>query len=544
MQRSALFFGVAAMNGPRNSTGLSLKIRLGLGAAALGAVTLLTTIIMYLGLNGVSERLDSAVASEIRMGRYATLSTQASTLLVVATEAVQTGLPMATRMERIEPVADQLRRTFGVLQSDVKVAVETAHDLGIDEQSRYGTQSLGLARMQALLDQTVRGLATQTGDATLLRAHIDSFASSFDPLLGQAVNTEVMFRNQILAGIGALRERLVLAALVIAGTAILAVALFYALLVRPQFRRLDALRGAAHRIGQEDFAVSLPVGQRDEIGLIADETNRMATALARRRDRVQAREQHLEATIAERTEALRSANTTLAQIDGDRRRFFADISHELRTPLTVILMEAQIGRKETPEADAAFATIEARAERLNKRIDDLLRLARSESGQLALECVSVPLPPLIATIAQEVRAELDNAGMTLTVMPFEHAVVMADPNWLRQVIVGLIRNTIRHAREGGKLQIKPASAGDLAGIALTDNGPGIAAADQIRVFDRFVQGNSATSGQGFGVGLALARWVVEEMGGRIALVSPPPPAETIGAGTGTKIAVCLPVARG
>lgn len=532
------------MNGPPNITRLSLKLRLGLGAAALGAVTILTTIIMYIGLNGVSERLDSALASEIRMARYATLSTQASTLLVVATEAVQTGLPVETRVERISPVSEQLRRTFGVLQSDVQVAVETARDLGIDEQSRYGTQSLGLARMQAMLDQTIRGLATDTDDAARLRAHIDSFASSFDPLLGQAVNTEVLFRNEILAGIGALRQRLVLAAVAIAASAILAVALFYALLVRPQFRRLDALRGAAHRIGQEDFAVSLPVGHRDEIGHLADETNKMAAALAARRDRVQAREQQLEMTIAERTEALRDANTTLAQIDENRRRFFADISHELRTPLTVILMEAQIGRTAAPEAEAAFATIEARAERLNRRIDDLLRLARSDTGQLALECEPVPLPPLIANIEQEIRAELDNAGMTLKVTPFEATVVMADPNWLRQVIVGLIRNAVRHARAGGQLQLSSASAGDLEGIALTDNGPGIADADQTRVFDRFVQVSPATSGQGFGVGLALARWVIEEMGGQIMLVSPLPPNEAIGTAPGTKIAVCLPVAKG
>lgn len=519
---------------------LSLKARLGTGAALLGAGTILTAFVLYLGLNDVARRLDAALASEMRISRYSNLSTQASTFLVVATEAVQTGQSSASRAERIEPVAAQMRETFRRLHSDVETAVTAARDLGLDAQSRYGTQSLGLARMQAQLDSTLAGLASDTADPATLRAYLDRFASSTDQLLSQAVHTEALFRSDILSGIDGLRQRLTLVALAIVAATLLAVATFYLVLIRPQFARLDRLRDAALRIGQEDFTVALPVARDDEIGRLSAETNRAAAALLARQTEVRAEWTRLNATIAERTEALRTANATLAETDEKRRRFFADISHELRTPLTVILMEAQIGRKGSPDPAAAFATIEARAARLNRRIDDLMRLARSDTGQLALDPVPTALSGLMDDIAAEVRAELDNAGMILTRSETPQATLLCDPNWLRQVIVSLIRNAIRHARSGGALHLAATADTETAGISVTDNGPGIPEDEQPRIFDRFAQGSSATANEGFGVGLALARWVIEEQGGTIALTSPVPRDEALGADPGTKIAVRLP----
>ncbi|WP_299632693.1 HAMP domain-containing sensor histidine kinase [uncultured Roseobacter sp.] len=520
---------------------LSLKLRLAVGAALLGAGTVLTALILSFGLNEVARRLDTALASEIRMARYSSLSTQASTFLVVATEAVQIGQPRDVRADRIAPVTDQMRRTFVQLHKDVAEAVNAAEALGLDEQSRYGTQSLGVARMQAMLEDTEQGLISDIEDPERLRAYLDRFASSFDQLLSQAVNTEVLFRNNILSGIDTLRQRLTLIALSIAAATLLAVTAFYFGLIRPQFRRLDDLHRAAHQIGEGDFSVSLPVTRADEIGRLSAETNRMAAALLARQKEVRMEWGRLNNTIAQRTEELRTANAALAEIDDKRRRFFADISHELRTPLTVILMEAQIGRKEgDPEASAAFATIEARAERLNRRIDDLLRLARSDTGELALDPQTVALPELMQAVQGEIQAEIDSAGMELEIVGMPDIPLHCDPNWVRQVIVSLIRNAIRHTRAGKHLRITPIVAKTYAGVSVTDNGPGITPQDQTKIFDRFVQGSSATANQGFGVGLALAQWVVEAQQGEINLISPLPRDAAIGTAPGTKISVRLP----
>ncbi|WP_300035531.1 HAMP domain-containing sensor histidine kinase [uncultured Roseobacter sp.] len=529
---------------PLSTRVLSLKARLGIGAAILGAGTLVTALILVSGLNEVSTRLSTALEAETRMARYSSLSQQAATFLVITTEMIQSGQSRAVRRDRIAPVTDRLRSTFAQLNADTETAVNRAQEIGLDAQSRVATQSLGLARMQALLENTETGLGTDTGDADELRAYIDSFASGFDPLLSQAVNNEIRFRNEILTGIDDLRKRLALAALVIALVTLALVAAFYLGLVRPQFARLDRLRDAAQRIGQEDFAVALPVMRMDEIGQISAETNRMATALADRRQEVQSEWARLNETIRERTEALRAANATLEEIDTNRRRFFADVSHELRTPLTVILMEAQIGRKSTPEAADAFATIETRAARLNRRIDDLLRIARSDSGQLGLELQDTPLPGLTEQAIAEIRAETENAGLDLRVGAMPQVVLHCDPNWVRQVLVGLMRNAIRHARSGGVVQLSAEPDAEQITLQVIDHGPGIAPDQLPRIFDRFEQGKGADAGKGFGLGLALARWVIEEQGGTITAESPlPAPLRPAGV-TGTVISVCLPRATG
>lgn len=521
---------------------LSLKFRLAAGAAALGAGTVLTALILYLGMIEVGNRLDAALDAEARVTSYATLSSRAAGFLVVATEVVQTGQSAEVRRQRVAPVANRLRDTLTQIRNNATQAMEDAATLGLDAQSRHGTQSLGIARMEALLNSALTGLNSDTTDTARLRAYIDGFAANFDPLLSQSVNAELLFRNAILSGISDLRQRLTLIAIAIACISIAVVVGFYLALIRPQLRRLDALRDAAQQIGQEDFDVTLPVTRTDEIGLLSNETNRMATALRVRKEEVQAEWSRLNATIAERTQALRSANAALEETDSNRRRFFADISHELRTPLTVILMEAQIGQKGSEDANAAFQTIQTRATRLNRRIDDMLRVARSESGQLALDPQTTNLPALLDGLVAEVQAEAENAGMALEIDPPEDVEILCDANWVRQVLAGLVRNAIRHARGGEIIRLSPVVTDASAGICVMDNGPGIASEDQSQIFDRFAQGPAKTANQGFGVGLALARWVVEEQGGLITLTSPLPQDEALGPAPGTKIAVLFPLA--
>ena len=519
--------------------GLSLKARLGIGAAILGAGTLLTALILYLGMQMVAARLETALQAETRMARYAALSTQAATFLVVATEAVQTGQPTDERMARITPIVSQIHTTFQGLSDDVEKSVLAAQHLGLDAQSRYGTQSLGLARMQAMLESTMTGLQEDTDDRARLRAFIDSFATGFDPLLSQAVNTERLFRNATLAGVADVRHRLSATAVGIAGLTLLAVGWFYLGLIRPQFRRLDRLRKAAAQIGQADFAIALPEERKDEIGALYEQTNRMAEALSERQDAVNAEWDRLNETIAERTRALQSANEQLSEIDENRRRFFADVSHELRTPLTVILMEAQIGQQQGADAAEAFATIQSRAARLNRRIDDLLRVARSDTGQLALDTQEVNLSDLMRAVLEEVQAELETADMELSVGTLPDATLCSDPNWARQVLVGLIRNAVRHAREGGKVSLGAAVRDTFVDVLVTDNGTGLDASAQDRLFSRFEQGDVGRS-QGFGIGLALSKWVIEEQGGDIRLISPVPREAALGPSDGTQVVVSLP----
>ena len=525
---------------------LSLRARLGIGALLLGLVALAAAVIMVVSMDRVSDRLNAALQAEKRVERYAALSTQVSTFIVVAAESIQTQLSPEDRALRLETVTTNIIRTFGQIRQDLDTAVQEASSLGLNEQSRRATQSIGIARMEALFVSTRDGFLSDTQDRDRLQGFLDIFSISFDPLLNEVVVAEMRARQTILSGIDTLRQRLILIAAGLAAVTILILLAYYFALIRPQFRRLEMLRDAAQRIGREDFAIVLPDQRRDEIGQVFAETNRMATALSDRKAKVDTEWTMLNDIIADRTRELSDANDKLAKTDEDRRRFFADVSHELRTPLTVILMEAQLGRAGAPDPKSAFATIESRAVRLNRRIDDLLRVARSESGQLALTPAPFDLPDTLREAVDETKAEIANAGMTLISDDIPALSVMGDQNWIRQVIASLIRNAIRHAADGKHLALSADTSGDIAHIHITDAGPGISAGNRDQIFERFAQGASDTRSEGFGIGLALAKWVIEEQSGQITIQSPvkTPVSPDTGANSapGTRITVSLPLA--
>ncbi len=520
----------------------SLKARLGIGAGLLGLVALAAAAMIMLGADRLSARIDATLAAERRIDRYAVLSTQVSSFIVVAAEAIQSGLTPADRAARLDRIAERVQDTFARIRSDLETAVAEARALGFDEQSRRATQSIGIARMEALLASTRDGLLSDTRDREKLQGFIDIFTIGFDPLLNAVITDEVRARDRIIASVGDLRRSLTRLAMAISAATLVLMSGFYIWLIHPQFRRLDMLRIAAQKIGREDFQVTLPETKTDEIGQLFAETNRMATALSNRKSEVEQEWARLNDTIAERTQALEEANAALAKTDEDRRRFFADISHELRTPLTVILMEAQLGLKGGASPHEGFEIIQKRALRLNRRIDDLLRIARSESGQLELTPEPFDLAEVLNEVVADTSAELDSAGIELTCPIAVPVAVIGDQNWIRQVITGLIENAIRHARVGGRIAVYVEPTGPLACVHVIDNGPGIGARNQDRVFGRFQQGNGPAKSEGFGIGLALAKWVAEQQGGTITLTSPVPDDARLGDAPGTKVTLCIPQA--
>lgn len=132
--------------------------------------------------------------------------------------------------------------------------------------------------------------------------------------------------------------------------------------------------------------------------------------------------------------------------------------------------------------------------------------------------------------------------MALEMVVTEDVLVSADPDWLRQVIAGIAQNAVRHAGPGGPLALR-VTAEDGAGVVrVADNGPGVAADEIAQVFTRFHRGAGRRSA-GFGLGLALAKWLVEQMGGRIALESPVPGWARLGDGPGTMVELRLPLAE-
>jgi two-component system sensor histidine kinase CiaH len=202
-----------------------------------------------------------------------------------------------------------------------------------------------------------------------------------------------------------------------------------------------------------------------------------------------------------------------------QREFAADASHELRTPLAVIRTSVEHlrrhPRKPVESVGTALEDIEAEVGRLTHLVDDLLLLARADSGAIELEHRPLDLAD-VAADAVAPLAQLASERKVALVLDPEPAPAVGDPGRLGQVVGILVDNAVRHSPPDGKVLVRTRTERDGASVVVEDEGPGIAAEDAERVFDRFWRAPGAPEG-GTGLGLAIARWVVERHGGSIVV---------------------------
>ncbi len=206
-----------------------------------------------------------------------------------------------------------------------------------------------------------------------------------------------------------------------------------------------------------------------------------------------------------------------------QREFAADASHELRTPLTVIRSSVEyLARHQSePVADVgdALEDITAEVDQLSTLVDDLLLLARSDSGAVELDRLPLDLGDLAGEAASTLSQPAADKNVRIVVDP-EPAAVIGDPVRLRQLVTILVDNAIRHSPPGGEVRVAVRVSGRLAALSVEDQGPGLRPDDLPRVFDRFWRAPGAPAG-GTGLGLAIAQWIVERHRGRIEVANRP-----------------------
>jgi two-component system sensor histidine kinase BaeS len=269
------------------------------------------------------------------------------------------------------------------------------------------------------------------------------------------------------------------------------------LLARTISRPVRELTAATQVVAQGELGHQVPVRRKDELGELAASFNQMSADLER--------------------------STEL------RRQMTADIAHELRTPLSLILGYTEAlsdGKLEgTPEA---FDIVHDEAQHLNRLVDDLRTLSLADAGELSLNRRSVCPQMLLQRVATAYAAQAKAKDISLRVeAESDVAEVDVDPDRMAQVLGNLVNNAMRHTPAGGGIALSAEEQRDMVTLSVSDSGVGIAPEHLPHIFDRFYRGDESRyqeNGES-GLGLAIAKSIVEAHGGKISVAS------TLGSGT-------------
>jgi signal transduction histidine kinase/ActR/RegA family two-component response regulator len=288
-------------------------------------------------------------------------------------------------------------------------------------------------------------------------------------------------------------------------------------------RRVDRAAANADRLGEGQQLLPVPApGARDELG-------RLARSLV-----------HAEALLAARTAELVTARDEAVRASQAKNAFLSSTSHELRTPLNAVLGFTQLLQLSdlSGEDRDAVERILAAGQHLLALINELIDIARIESGEFSLSVEPVAVQPVVAESCTLMAPLAADRSITVSQPPprpgLPGLAVMADRLRLRQILVNLLSNAVKYNRAAGTVIItcQPAGPGQVS-LTVADTGPGIAPVDLDRVFDPFERlGAEQTAVEGTGIGLPLARAFAEAMHGHLTAASTP--------GEGTTFTLTLP----
>ena len=242
---------------------------------------------------------------------------------------------------------------------------------------------------------------------------------------------------------------------------------------------------------------------------------------------------HKRLEIGEASEELtalsRSFNELLARLDQSfdtMRRFVADASHELRTPLSAIRGEADVALaldRSPAEYKESLAIIQDEARRLSRLVEDLLNLARADAGKVRLRVEEFYLNDLLAECCRSIQPRAAAKSIAVERGPSEDVQFRGDEELLRRLILNLLDNALRYTPEGGRISVALDAEPDRLALRVSDTGIGIPPEAAPHVFERFYRADKARSRQdgGFGLGLAVVKWIAEAHNGTVELQSAP-----------------------
>ena len=246
---------------------------------------------------------------------------------------------------------------------------------------------------------------------------------------------------------------------------------------------VERVRDASARLAGGDLAVRAPESGPAEVADLAASFNEMAESLERLFDA--------------------------------RRELVAWASHDLRTPLANMQAMLEALEDGLVEPETTLPVLREQVGVLSSLVDDLFELARIDAGALTLELRSAPLEPVVESCLRGVRADAQRRGIGLAASVPDDVTARFAPEKIERVLFNLLTNALRHTPSDGSVAVRVEQVDQEVQVSVEDTGEGLGDEARSRMFDRFWRGDPARSARGAGLGLAIARGLVEAHGGRI-----------------------------
>jgi signal transduction histidine kinase len=505
----------------------TLRTKLLAAVLALAGLLVLVTVLGIHFLGQSNARVENLSVLQKRVAQYEKLADFAQ-VVRQGLSARSTGSPGQTAYTGVKPIPGGTRwfetdltlsvlltQLYSAFQEDEFEFVTPPADEQVIRRIRadYAKVAAAVAKIQKLDRANVGGftfapylrVAIRTGDDLTTRAENLSFRTSAQTAAVVAANrrANASSRNLFIA--------------VSAGSVALALGLGLLLswsLIGPIKRTEERLE----EIAAGDFTGRLDVPNRDELGSLARNVNNMNDELRRLYGELESASRH-------------------------KSEFLANMSHELRTPLNAIIGFSQVLQQRlfgelNEKQDEYVDDILSSGNHLLSLINDVLDLSKVEAGQVELELAPLSLREALerGTVMVRERATRNGVALALDLDPAVD-VVPGDERRLRQVVFNLLSNAVKFTPAGGRIDVATQRVDGEVQVSVADTGPGIALADQQRIFEEFQQtAAGAEQREGTGLGLALSKRLVELHGGRIWVESEP--------GRGSRFVFTLPLEQG
>jgi two-component system, sensor histidine kinase and response regulator len=518
------------MNVPSSATGAAtneerggwwarsgLVTRIALAAVAVGFGLALVFAVLFLAITGLRQRSLEARHSQQVIARANELQT-----LVIDLETGVRGFAITHDPAYLRPWTRAQRRYPAAIRDLLVLTADNPkqHRRALEIQGAVNSYLINYSRplvkfmlrnpnlIGPIVTEDVRRAAVQTGK---LRGKFGQFIAT-ETALGNLRDKRAhttMQRALVVGGIGL-------------GAAFLLILLGALYVNRAVAAPVRSAADAAERVAAGDFSGRLRTDGPGEVGRLERTFNTMAASL--------------ESTLAD----LEERNRTLIESEETKSELVSNVSHELRTPLASVLgFSSLMLDRDLPleEMRRYLEVIRAEARRLAELLNDLLDIQRIEQGTIELKLDDVDLNDLLAAQVTLYSAQSTNHELRLDAAD-DSVVVYGDRDRLAQVIGNLLSNAIKYSPEGGIVDISASLVGDEAWIWVRDEGLGIPTDHQQRIFTKFFRGDAGRERgiSGTGLGLVLARQIVEAHGGEIGFES--------AAGEGSTFWLQLPAAAG